>query len=91
MRRVSLIVFGRVQGVGFRYTTKMLADKVGVKGIVRNLLDGTVYIEAQGSDHAVVNFIQSLKKGPSPYAKVTRIDLTEMGTTKDYTDFSVTY
>ncbi len=64
MRRVSLTVFGRVQGVGFRYATKMVADKVGVTGLVRNLLDGTVYIEARGTDREVSDFIQVVKKRP---------------------------
>ncbi|MFR0555308.1 acylphosphatase [Loigolactobacillus coryniformis] len=90
MRRVSLTVFGRVQGVGFRYATKMVADKVGVTGLVRNLLDGTVYIEARGTDREVSDFIQAVKKGPSPYAKVTRIDLVELSDDKVYRDFAVT-
>ncbi|MFD1317872.1 acylphosphatase [Loigolactobacillus zhaoyuanensis] len=90
MRRVSLIVTGRVQGVGFRYATKMVADKVGVTGIVRNLLDGTVYIEARGHDKAVAKFIQTIQNGPSPYAKVTHVDLTELATDKNYRDFAVT-
>ena len=90
MRRVSLTVFGRVQGVGFRYATKMVADKVGVTGLVRNLLDGTVYIEARGTDREVSDFIQVVKKGPSPYAKVNRVDLVELSDDKVYRDFAVT-
>lgn len=90
MRRVSLTVFGRVQGVGFRYATKMVADKVGVTGLVRNLLDGTVYIEARGTDREVSDFIQVVKKGPSPYDKVTRVDLVELSDDKVYRDFAVT-
>lgn len=90
MRQVSLTVFGRVQGVGFRYATKMVADKVGVTGLVRNLLDGTVYIEARGTDREVSDFIQAVKKGPSPYAKVTRVDLVELSDDKVYRDFAVT-
>lgn len=90
MRRVSLTIFGRVQGVGFRYATKMVADKVGVTGLVRNLLDGTVYIEARGTDREVSDFIQAVKKGPSPYAKVTRVDLVELSDDKVYRDFAVT-
>ncbi|MFC6170631.1 acylphosphatase [Loigolactobacillus jiayinensis] len=90
MRRVSLTVFGRVQGVGFRYLTKMVADKIGVTGIVRNLLDGTVYIEARGDEQAIAAFIKAIKNGPSPYAKVTRVDLTELADDKVYRDFAVT-
>lgn len=47
MKNYKIIVFGTVQGVGFRYTTKAIADNMGIKGIVRNQSDGTVYIEAQ--------------------------------------------
>ena len=46
MKNYKIIVFGIVQGVGFRYTTKAIADNMGIKGIVRNQNDGTVYIEA---------------------------------------------
>ena len=49
MKNYKIIVFGTVQGVGFRYTTKAIADNMGIKGIVRNQSDGTVYIEAQGN------------------------------------------
>ncbi|MFT8339662.1 acylphosphatase, partial [Schleiferilactobacillus harbinensis] len=48
MRAVSLHVFGRVQGVGFRWLTKMVADQLGVTGFVKNEFDGSGYIEAAG-------------------------------------------
>lgn len=48
MAAISLEVYGIVQGVGFRYTTKMLADQIGIVGKVENRNDGSVYIEAQG-------------------------------------------
>jgi acylphosphatase len=53
-------------------------------------LDGTVYIEARGTDREVSDFIQAVKKGPSPYAKVTRVDLVELSDDKVYRDFAVT-
>jgi len=64
--RVKMQVYGRVQGVGFRYMTKILADDIGVYGIVRNEYDGSVYIEANGDADKVTLFIQKVKESPSP-------------------------
>ena len=41
---------GRVQGVGFRYTAKQLANSMGLTGWVRNEYDGTVTMEIQGRE-----------------------------------------
>lgn len=71
-----LIVFGRVQGVGFRFTTKQVAKELGVNGWVRNLLDSSVEIEAEGNAKKVEQFIDAIKANPSPVAKVTDVDLT---------------
>jgi acylphosphatase len=45
----SLTIRGTVQGVSFRRSTKEEADRLGLKGFVRNQPDGSVYIEAEGS------------------------------------------
>ena len=82
MKNYKIIVFGTVQGVGFRYTTKAIADNMGIKGIVRNQSDGTVYIEAQGNSLLLSQFISSIK--------VTKIEVSEIPV-KTYNDFSVTY
>lgn len=89
MRTVALTVFGRVQGVGFRYATKLAADCCGVTGIVRNLLNGAVYIEASGNQTQITNFTNKIKNSPTPYGKVTRLDLTELHP-KAYADFRIT-
>jgi acylphosphatase len=46
--RIKIKVFGYVQGVFFRYTTRKVARTLGLKGFVKNLPDGSVYIEAEG-------------------------------------------
>lgn len=61
MMKVAMTVSGKVQGVGFRYTTKMVADQLGVLGIVRNEDNGDVYIEAQGEEKKVNDFIEAVK------------------------------
>jgi acylphosphatase len=50
MKHWNIKVTGKVQGVFFRASTKAVADQLGVKGFVKNLSDGSVYIEAAG-DH----------------------------------------
>ena len=64
MRRLIIRVSGKVQGVFYRASAKNEADKLGVRGIVRNEPDGSVYIEAEGNESELSNFIAWCKKGP---------------------------
>ena len=57
-RRV--IFEGRVQGVGFRYTTKDLAKGFEVCGTVKNLPDGTVELEVMGESEEVEAFLKEI-------------------------------
>lgn len=59
MERISARFEGRVQGVGFRATTRSIASRAGITGWVRNEPDGSVQLEAQGSD--VRGFLASLR------------------------------
>ena len=52
-----VIYSGRVQGVGFRFTTRELAENFPVTGFVRNLPDGTVELVAHGTPEAVRDFL----------------------------------
>ena len=88
MKKVRLLVSGRVQGVGFRYSTYNLALEIGdIYGRVWNNDDGTVEILAQ-SDNAekLAKFIQEIRKGPSPFSKVTYVDVN-IANFSDYNDF----
>ncbi|PJD97601.1 MAG: acyl-phosphate glycerol 3-phosphate acyltransferase [Parachlamydia sp.] len=55
---------GRVQGVGFRYIVKTLAQQLGLKGTVKNLPDGSVEIFAQGKQEDLELFLLKLKEEP---------------------------
>lgn len=68
--KIKMLVKGRVQGVGFRYCTKQLADTLHIYGFAKNQDDGSVYIEASGDDKAMKRFIQEVKKSPSPSGHV---------------------
>ena len=90
MKKVRLIVSGRVQGVGFRYSTYALALELGdIYGRVWNNDDGTVEILAQSEDSAkIAKFIQEIRKGPTPFAHVTYLDVT-LANFENYTDFKI--
>lgn len=72
MVRAHVYVSGRVQGVFFRYETKSLADRLGVKGWVRNLPDGRVEAVFEGKEEMVGKMIDFCKRGP-PGARVTDV------------------
>ncbi len=72
-RAVRLIVRGRVQGVGYRYFTLQAAEKLGVRGTVRNRSDGTVEVIAVADGGTLEQFVQALQQGPR-FARVSAID-----------------
>ena len=76
MKRIHLIISGRVQGVGFRYFCYELAELLRVTGYARNRTDGSVEVEAQGEEKAIEQFIESASRGPR-YAMVTNVDRYE--------------
>lgn len=64
MKHLNIKVHGKVQGVYFRDSTKMVADQLGVKGWIRNESDGSIYIEAEGDDWILDNFLDWCEEGP---------------------------
>jgi acylphosphatase len=72
----NITVIGRVQGVGFRFACRNMANSLGIKGYVRNLFDGNVYIEAEGTEVQLRHFIDWCSKGPS-YANVSEITVID--------------
>jgi acylphosphatase len=64
LKRVHLIISGVVQGVGFRYYSQREAKSLTLSGYVRNLDNGSVEIEAQGTERSIERFITWAKHGP---------------------------
>lgn len=92
MKTERLLVTGHVQGVGFRYTTMMLAQNMEVTGTVTNLPDGSVEIILQTTPKTRDNFIQALyNKKINPVAKIDAIAIDEITTEKNFSDFKVKY
>lgn len=64
MKRLSVRVFGNVQGVGFRQGTATQAIQLGVTGWVRNLSNGSVEVVAEGDRAKLDSLLQFLRVGP---------------------------
>ncbi|MBP3857438.1 MAG: acylphosphatase [Ruminiclostridium sp.] len=61
--RKHIIFYGRVQGVGFRYRAYYAAASYGVSGWVRNLYDGSVEMEAEGTESGIDRVIAEIGSG----------------------------
>jgi len=84
------IVFsGRVQGVGFRFTVLNIANRYMLKGIVRNLPDGTVEMIAQGSAEDIDSCIEDIKESFGGNVRETRVQETCYNL--QYEDFKITF
>ena len=70
------LVMGKVQGVFFRQSTRLEANRLGLRGLARNLSDGSVEVVAQGGAAAVEALHQWLKRGPA-HARVDEVRETD--------------
>ncbi len=88
MKRLRLQVFGRVQGVGFRYACYRQACSLGLTGWVRNLPDGSVEIVAEGPSAALQSFGTWCRHGPT-FADVGRVTETSEPALGEFTSFEI--
>ena len=80
-------VFGRVQGVGFRYSTEAEARRIGgLQGWVCNLPDGSVEVVVQGETDQVSALMAFLAQGP-PSARIDRVEIVEETPQADLQNF----
>jgi acylphosphatase len=80
-------VTGYVQGVGFRWRTVREAASRRIKGFVKNMPDGSVYIEAEGTRKQLRDFAEWCRKGPGHVESIT----VDVYPPANYSDFSVKY
>ena len=88
LRRIKLVVSGRVQGVYFRMFTQKKAKQLSIKGCVRNLPDGRVEIIAEADSDSIEKLIQWSHKGPIT-ARVDQVDLFELEIDEAFTSFEI--
>jgi acylphosphatase len=86
--RVSVTVFGRVQGVAFRHYTSLRAMELGVNGWVMNQPDGSVAGVFEGDEIAVNALVDRCRQAP-PADEVELLDLRREVCTGGFRDFSI--
>ena len=88
---LSARVYGRVQGVFFRYFVRNEARELGLKGYVRNLASGdAVEVQAEGKKPQLDRLLEQLKAGP-PGAWVKRVEVDWSDYSGQFTDFRIRY
>ncbi len=83
-----IVVYGRVQGVGFRFFVRDVGIRLGLTGNVSNLPDSTVEIIVEGNPKRIGEFIAEVQKGPS-LARVERLDIQELPGGGSYSTFHI--
>ena len=86
-KHINFTITGKVHNVGFRFSCMEIAYRFGIKGSVRNRRDGSLYVEAEGTDEELSKFREWCKKGPM-WARVNEVT-EESGELKDYKSFDI--
>jgi acylphosphatase len=86
-QRREIYFSGRVQGVGFRYTTRDLAARFDVAGYVRNLPDGRVQLVVEGAASTLDRFVAALEGEMNRFIHGTQC--TVAPPTDEFTGFSI--
>lgn len=87
MKRYNMIFKGRVQGVGFRYKSYLLANELGLTGDVNNLYDGDVELNIQGDREKIDLFLEKLAK--DRFIRIDDIEIKEKELIKDEKKFKL--
>lgn len=87
--RKHLVFYGRVQGVGFRYTLYHYAQQYGITGWVRNRYDGCVEAILQGEDQLIQQIIQNMQT--TRYIVIERMEIENLDILEHENSFEVRY
>jgi acylphosphatase len=83
----KIVVEGRVQGVGYRWSAASEAVSRDITGVVKNLSDGSVYIEAEGTREQLDSYVEWCRRGPR-LSNVESVAIEESGPA-GYDDFRI--
>ncbi len=90
MKKQAHILFtGTVQGVGFRFTARHLANRYGLTGWAKNMFDGSVEVVAEGEEDRVKLLIDSLNEQFKGY--VTNTEVTWADPTDEFSIFDIRF
>jgi acylphosphatase len=88
-KQVHCFYTGRVQGVGFRFTTQDLAQDLEVSGWVKNLRDGRVELMAEAEENTLKELLSSIYQHFSPY--IRDVDAHWQAAGNEFTDFQIRF
>ncbi|PHS33024.1 MAG: acylphosphatase [Methylophaga sp.] len=88
IEQYHFIISGRVQGVGYRYSSCHYAQSLALLGWVKNCSDGKVEMIAEGDNISLEQLLTWLKKGPR-FAKVNKVEVQQLPATGEFTEFSI--
>ena len=91
MERYLIIFKGRVQGVGFRYTCMLIANKYGLTGYSQNLDNGDVKAEIQGNDTAFTNFLKDILNTDSSFINIEDYAIKKIEVKEKEKNFTIRY
>lgn len=87
MKTLRVYITGTVQGVLFRKFIEENANRIGIRGYVRNLDDGRVEVVMEGTDDKIAEMLQICKTG-NPHSKIREIEIKEL-TNQGFQGFSI--
>lgn len=90
MKRLHLIIKGRVQGVFYRHNTKKKAIELNLKGYVKNLDNSNVEVIVEGQENNLKIFLDWCWQGSS-FSKVENIEIKWENSKDEYSEFTVNY
>ena len=88
--QIKVIIKGRVQGVFYRAETKNTADKLGIKGYVKNLPDGSVGAVFEGDSPVVTQMLDWCNKGPAA-SRVENVQVEPVEVLSNFETFIIRY
>ncbi|MBU0479166.1 acylphosphatase [bacterium] len=89
MIRLRANFSGTVQGVGFRFTARRIAEQYEVTGFVKNLPNGRVEVVAEGDREVVENFIDSICSSLRDY--IRNVEKHWEPATEEYKEFEIRF
>jgi len=89
-KKLFFKIFGRVQGVGFRYSAREMAKNLGLLGWMKNAGDKTVEGEIEGEEKSLEEFLEWAKKGPR-WSRVEKVEAQWEEFKDEFRDFKIKF
>ncbi len=88
VKHLNIRIYGRVQGVFFRQFIFDKAKSLNISGLVENLSDGSVYVEAEGTEENLKELLNWCRQGPK-FAKIEKVEFEFSDELKHFQEFLI--